>query len=88
MFIDDTTSAEPSAANSWSTNTSPVAAEVSRRLMATGRFSSGQVRVSASGDTIQLWGRVGSYYHKQLAQVAALQVSGVHHLRNEVEVVL
>ena len=63
-----------------------VAGDITRRLMATGRFSSGQVDVSAWNDTIRLRGRVHSYYQKQLAQTAAMALAGGRRLQNEMEV--
>ncbi len=59
---------------------------VAQALRATGRLSSGQVDVSASNGTVKLQGRVGSYYQKQVAQTAALQLIGNRRLVNEVEV--
>lgn len=63
-----------------------VALEIQRLILATGRFSSGQVDVTAWDDTVRLRGRVRTYYQKQLAQAAALSVAGFRRLENEVEV--
>lgn len=63
-----------------------VAAAVARELAATGRFLSGRVEVSASGDAVVLRGRVSTYYQKQLAQAVALRVIGGHRLENNVDV--
>ena len=67
-------------------NLSYLAAEVSRAIAATGRFSNGQLNVSAAGDIITLRGRVTSFYQKQIAQATALAIVGPGHVRNEVEV--
>ena len=45
-----------------------------------------RVDVSADQDRIRLRGRVGSYYHKQLAQTIARQVMGGGCLVNDVQV--
>lgn len=63
-----------------------IAEEVGRVLTASGRFPSGGVEVSSSEEVVRLRGRVGSYYAKQVAQVAALNVIGARQLVNEIEV--
>jgi osmotically-inducible protein OsmY len=63
-----------------------VAEEVVRALAASGRFRSDPVEVSSSEGVVRLRGRVGSYYQKQVAQVAALTVIGGRQLVNEIEV--
>jgi osmotically-inducible protein OsmY len=45
------------------------------------------IEVSVMGRLVILRGRVPSYYMKQLAQAAVLDVPGVHELRNDVQVV-
>ena len=63
-----------------------LAEEVARSLIATGRLPLRRLEVSTSGGVVTLRGRVGSYYHKQMAQAAALSVIGPGQLVNEVEV--
>jgi len=63
-----------------------IAEEVSRILAASGRFPSDRLEVSTSDGVVRLRGRVGSYYHKQVAQVAASTVIGSRQLVNEIEV--
>jgi osmotically-inducible protein OsmY len=60
--------------------------EVARTLAASGRFPSGRVEVSTSEGIVKLRGRVGSYYQKQVAQVAASTVIEPRRLVNEIEV--
>lgn len=55
-------------------------------MLSTGRFSSSQLRVLVADGVVTLRGRVASYHQKQAAQVAALAVTGIDQLRNEVEV--
>jgi len=64
-----------------------LAERVERALRATGYAPLRAVEVSACGRLIILRGRVPSYYMKQLARAAALEVPGVRDLRNDVEVV-
>jgi len=61
--------------------------DVARALEATGRFGANCVDIRAAGGVIQLRGRVPSYYHKQMAQAAALTVLGTCQLVNDIEVV-
>lgn len=42
--------------------------------------------VEISGDSVFLRGRCTSYYTKQLAQTAAMRVSGHDRLKNQIEV--
>ena len=65
---------------------SGIADEVARELAASGRFPSDRLEVSTSDGVVKLRGRVGSYYHKQVAQAAALTVIGSRRLVNEIEV--
>lgn len=44
------------------------------------------VQADVQAGTVRLHGQVRSFYEKQLAQIAVMQVEGVRHLRNEVEV--
>ncbi|MFO7903401.1 MAG: BON domain-containing protein [Planctomycetota bacterium] len=60
--------------------------EVTRSLRATGRLPLRRLKVSSSDGVVTLRGRVGSYYHKQMAQAAALTVISARQLVNEVEV--
>lgn len=60
--------------------------EVTRSLLATGRPSLRGLEVLTSAGVVRLRGRVRSYYQKQMAQTAALNVIGPRQLVNEVEV--
>jgi osmotically-inducible protein OsmY len=64
-----------------------LAERVERALRATGYPCLRAVEVAVCGRLVVLRGRVPSYYMKQLAQAAALDVEGVPELRNDVEVV-
>jgi osmotically-inducible protein OsmY len=68
-------------------STDLVAEQVERTLRATGYPALRAVQVTVSGQLVHLKGRVPSYYLKQLAQVAALEVAGVCELRNDLDVV-
>jgi osmotically-inducible protein OsmY len=63
-----------------------IADNVARALASSGRFPSDRREVSTSDGVVKLRGRVGSYYHKQVAQVVALTVIGPRRLVNEIEV--
>ena len=63
-----------------------VAEEVARTLAASGFFPANRLEVSILDGAVKLRGRVASYYHKQMAQVAALTVIGRRQLVNEIEV--
>jgi osmotically-inducible protein OsmY len=65
----------------------PLTEGVARALCATGYPSLRAIEVSVCGGQVILRGRVRSYYMKQVAQTAALAVSGVVGLRNELDVV-
>jgi osmotically-inducible protein OsmY len=60
---------------------------VGRALRATGYPPLRAAEVSVCGRLVILRGRVPSYYMKQLAQAAAMDVPGVRELRNDVDVV-
>lgn len=70
----------------WAAREVQLAEEVTRSLTATGRRPLRQLEVSSSEGVVTLRGRVGSYYHKQMAQAAALRVIGPRQLVNEVQV--
>jgi osmotically-inducible protein OsmY len=63
-----------------------IAEEVARAIAHRGLFPPVRVQVSTLDGTVKLRGRVASYYHKQVAQVAALTVIGPRQLVNEIEV--
>jgi len=63
-----------------------VAAAVTQSLIATGRLSLRGLEVSTSAGVVTLRGRVRSFYQKQMAQAAAINVIGPRQLVNEVEV--
>ncbi len=56
------------------------------RLMATGRFRSDEVRCEVRNAEVVLRGRVATWYHKQVAQHAVLEIANVVSLRNLLEV--
>lgn len=60
---------------------------VERALHATGYGPLRRIEVSVQARLVILAGRVSSYYLKQIAQTVALAVPGIHHVRNELEVV-
>jgi hypothetical protein len=64
-----------------------LAERVERALCGTGYQALRAVEVAVCGPLIILRGRVPSYYLKQLAQAAALEVDGVRELRNDLDVV-
>jgi osmotically-inducible protein OsmY len=63
-----------------------LAERVARSLRATGYPPLRAVAVTVRGRLAILQGRVPSYYMKQVAQAAALDVPGVRELRNDLEV--
>ena len=60
--------------------------DVENALRATGRIDLRHVGITARDGAVRLHGRVPTYYLKQLAQAAVLQVSGVQGLENAVDV--
>ncbi len=60
--------------------------DIAHALRATGRFAASRVDIDTSGGIVRLRGRVRSYYHKQLAQVAASALLGDRELVNEIHV--
>ena len=63
-----------------------LAERVERALRATGYPPLRRVAVTAHARTVTLGGRVPSYYLKQVAQTSALSVSGMHQVRNDLQV--
>jgi osmotically-inducible protein OsmY len=63
-----------------------VAQAVVQAVITNGRFPIRRLAVRSADGTVTLRGRVSSYYHKQLAQTAALAVIGPRHLVNDIEV--
>jgi osmotically-inducible protein OsmY len=63
-----------------------LAERVGRVLNATGYSPLRAIEVSIHSQLVILRGRVPSYYMKQLAQAAVLDVPGVRALRNDVQV--
>jgi osmotically-inducible protein OsmY len=59
---------------------------VERAIHATGLPPLRAVEVCVGGQQVVLKGHVPSYYMKQLAQAAAMDVAGVRELRNELQV--
>lgn len=66
--------------------TNRLARDIARVIDGSGRFRPGQLHVSARQGTVTLRGNVASYYHKQVAQSAALTMLGTRRLVNEIEV--
>jgi hypothetical protein len=56
-------------------------------LRGTGHSHLRELEVEICRGVVVLWGRVPTYYQKQLAQVTAQQVHGVHGIANGLEVV-
>jgi hypothetical protein len=56
-------------------------------LRTTGHAALRNLDIEVSRGTVVLWGRVGSYYQKQLAQVIVQQVAGVRGVANGLEVI-
>ncbi len=57
-----------------------------KRLARSGYPSLNSIECSVEEDTITLRGRVGSYYHKQLAQEALRTLDHVQRVVNKIEV--
>jgi osmotically-inducible protein OsmY len=64
-----------------------LAESVERALHAAGYGSLRAVQVTVHARRVILWGRVPSYYLKQLAQQTALAVPGAHEVGNGLEVI-
>ena len=60
---------------------------VARALRVTGHAALRDLDIEISGGIVVLWGRVSTYYQKQLAQATAQNVDGVRGVANGVEVV-
>lgn len=64
-----------------------LAEQVRAALRNTGHSTIGELEIEVSDGVIILWGRVGTYYQKQLAQAVAQRVGGVPGVVNRLEVV-
>jgi osmotically-inducible protein OsmY len=64
-----------------------LASSVARALHATGYGTLRNIELIVQARVVTLTGRVPSYYLKQVAQTAALNVPGIHQIRNDLEVV-
>ena len=60
---------------------------VARALRETGHPAMRSLDIEISGGVVILWGRVPSYYQKQLAQETVQRVAGVQGIANGIEVV-
>jgi len=60
--------------------------DVAHAIRATGYFSLSLVDIQSENGVVYLRGRVGSYYHKQVAQTAAARVLGHRQLINQLQV--
>ncbi len=65
----------------------PLMAAVFESLLRSGHGRLRQLIVSAEGSTIVLAGTVSSFYLKQIAQEAVINLPGVATVRNEIRVV-
>jgi osmotically-inducible protein OsmY len=63
-----------------------LAGRLARALHETGYGTLCNIEVTVQAREVTLTGRVPSYYLKQVAQSAALNVSGIHQIRNDLEV--
>ena len=63
-----------------------IASSVHEALSANPHFPSRQLHIEGSEGRVVLKGRVGSYFHKQMAQEAVLRVDGVQQVENQLEV--
>lgn len=61
--------------------------DVAHAIQATGYFATSLVDIRTNNGVVYLRGRVGSYYHKQVAQTAAASVLGHRQLVNQIQVV-
>jgi len=61
--------------------------EVARALRATGYSALRSLDIEISSGVVILWGRVPSYYQKQLAQETVQRVDGIQGIANGIEVV-
>jgi osmotically-inducible protein OsmY len=85
LFGDDT---QAPAVFSWSTpENATLVADVERSLRATGYVAFRRVNVWAVPGGVELQSAGSTYHLKQLAQSAALSVSGVQEVHNELEVI-
>lgn len=60
---------------------------IAQALRSTGHPALRDLDIEIDGGVVVLWGRVPSYYQKQLAQEAAQQVNGTGRVANGIEVV-
>lgn len=60
---------------------------VLRALRETGHPALRSVDIEISGGVVILWGRVSSYYQKQLAQEVVQRIDGVQGIANGLEVI-
>jgi osmotically-inducible protein OsmY len=60
---------------------------VARALRTTGHPALRSLDIEISGGVVILWGRVPSYYQKQLAQETVQRVDGVQGIANGLEVI-
>jgi hypothetical protein len=63
-----------------------LAVDVQRALTETGYLPLRNVRCSLEGSTVILWGRVPTYYLKQIAQSAAARTAGIGNVNNQIDV--
>jgi osmotically-inducible protein OsmY len=69
-----------------STSPSDVETQIREKLHFTQHAALRCVTYSVEGDTVVLYGRVPSYYLKQLAQVKVTCVPGIERVDNRIEV--
>lgn len=63
-----------------------IASNVHQALSASPHFPGRHLEVEDSEGRVVLKGRVGSYFHKQMAQETVRRLDGVHEVENQLEV--
>ncbi|QDU74313.1 Osmotically-inducible protein Y precursor [Bremerella volcania] len=63
-----------------------IASNVHQALSTSPHFPGRHVEVEDSEGRVVLKGRVGSYFHKQMAQETVRRLDGVHEVENQLEV--
>lgn len=67
-------------------STQPLCSAISESLYETGYLHLSQIRIATRGNQVYLFGKVPSYYLKQVAQTATLTVPGVESVQNDLVV--
>ena len=85
-MIETTLAGYPQVSRSADDDRHPIEAEAKANLRATGYTSLGSIDCHFSDGVLTLSGTVASYYQKQVAQTAVLQLEGVENIANQIEV--